>query len=85
MTAPSPVAALDPLALGRIRRRTISTLVAGQVLSGLGFGAAVSIGALLVAQVTGSEAWSGMAATMNTLGAAAFAVPLALMARRYGR
>lgn len=60
-------------------------LIAGQIVSGLGVGAAVSMGALLVAAVTGSEAWSGMAATMNTLGAALFAIPLALLARRRGR
>ncbi|MBD8518886.1 MFS transporter [Plantibacter sp. CFBP 8804] len=85
MTEESSPTVLSPQALGRIRRRTISTLVAGQILSGLGIGAAVSMGALLVTDVTGSEAWSGMAATMNTLGAAIFAVPLAVMARRYGR
>lgn len=85
MTARSSPAVPSPQALVRIRRRTISTLVAGQILSGLGIGAAVSMGALLVTDVTGSEAWSGMAATMNTLGAALFAVPLALMAGRYGR
>lgn len=85
MIAPSPATALDPLIRQRIRRRTISILVAGQILSGLGIGSAVSMGALLVTEVTGSEAWSGMAATMNTLGAAVFAVPLAVMARRYGR
>lgn len=60
-------------------------LIAGQIVSGLGVGAAVSMGALLVAAVTGSEAWSGMAATMNTLGAAVFAIPLAMLARRRGR
>lgn len=69
----------------RVQRRTVAVLIAGQIVSGLGIGAAVSMGALLVAAVTGSEAWSGMAATMNTLGAALFAVPLALLARRRGR
>lgn len=68
-----------------VQRRTVAVLIAGQIVSGLGIGAAVSMGALLVTAVSGSEAWSGMAATMNTLGAALFAIPLALLARRRGR
>jgi MFS family permease len=76
---------VDDLERLRVQRRTVSVLIAGQIVSGLGVGAAVSMGALLVAAVTGSEAWSGMAATMNTLGAAVFAIPLALLARRRGR
>ncbi|MCG7284759.1 MFS transporter [Cellulomonas sp. ACRRI] len=60
-------------------------LATGQVLSGVGTGAAVSTGALLVSSVTGSSAWSGMASTANTLGAALAAVPLAVLAQRHGR
>ncbi|ASK66286.1 MFS transporter [Brachybacterium avium] len=84
MTAPLTLP-VDGLERRRVQRRTIAVLIAGQIISGLGIGAAVSMGALLVAAVTGSEAWSGMAATMNTLGAALFAIPLALLARRRGR
>lgn len=84
MTAPVTPSVAD-LERGRVQRRTVSVLIAGQIVSGLGIGAAVSMGALLVAAVTGSEAWSGMAATMNTLGAALFAIPLAQLARRRGR
>ncbi|MDN6399791.1 MAG: MFS transporter [Brachybacterium sp.] len=84
MTAPAPPSVAE-LERRRVQRRTVSVLIAGQIVSGLGIGAAVSMGALLVAAVTGSEAWSGMAATMNTLGAALFAIPLALLARRRGR
>lgn len=69
----------------RVQRRTLAVLVAGQIVSGVGIGAAVSMGALLVAAVTGHEAWSGMASTMTTLGAALVAVPLARLARRRGR
>ncbi|HEX7352242.1 MFS transporter [Brachybacterium sp.] len=84
MTGPT-TSTVDDLERLRVQRRTVSVLIAGQIVSGLGVGAAVSMGALLVAAVTGSEAWSGMAATMNTLGAAVFAIPLALLARRRGR
>lgn len=60
-------------------------LVAAQVMGGLGIGATVSVGALLAAEVSGSAAWSGMASTMSTLGAAILALPLARFARARGR
>ncbi len=43
-------------------------------------GSVLSVGALLVTQVAGSPALSGMAATMSTIGAAAAAIPLAALA-----
>jgi MFS family permease len=67
------------------RKRSHGVLISGQVLSGVGVGATFSAGALLVAQVSGSEAWSGMAATMSTVGAAIAAIPLAALAARRGR
>lgn len=71
--------------LAPLQRRVVRVLAAGQVLGGLGTGAALSLGALLVADVSGSSAWAGMAATMSTLGAAAVAVPLARLAQSRGR
>ncbi|KNC20214.1 MFS transporter [Arthrobacter sp. RIT-PI-e] len=68
-----------------VQRRVVRALVAAQVLGGLGAGATLSLGALLAAEISGSGAWSGMAATMATLGAAAAAVPLAGLAQRRGR
>jgi MFS family permease len=40
---------------------------------------------VLAAEVSGSEAWAGSAATLSTLGAAAVAIPLGRLTRRYGR
>ena len=68
-----------------VQRRILSALVAGQILGGLGFGATVSTGALLAVDVSGSDAWSGIAATASTLGAAVAALPLARIAARRGR
>lgn len=65
----------------RVRR----VLITGQVMAGLGMGATLSMGAILAGRLSGSEAWSGMAATMSTLGAALAAVPLARLAARSGR
>lgn len=68
-----------------LQRRVLRVLALGQVLNGLGVGASLALGALLVTEVSGSAAWSGMAATMNTLGAALLAVPLARLAEARGR
>lgn len=68
-----------------IQKRVVRTLIFAQILGGIGLGATVSVGALLAAEVSGSPAWSGMAATMSTLGAALIAVPLARAAQANGR
>ena len=71
--------------LAALQRRTVRVLVAGQILGGLGIGSTLAIGAVLAAQISGSDAWSGAAATLSTLGAAAAAIPLARLAQRLGR
>ncbi len=70
--------------LAVLRRRTLGLLATGQILGGLGTGAALSVGALAANALAGAS-WSGMAATMSTLGAAVLAVPLARLADRRGR
>lgn len=67
-----------------LRRRTLGLLATGQILGGLGTGAALSVGALAANELAG-ESWSGMAATMSTFGAALLAIPLARLADRRGR
>lgn len=56
-----------------------------QVVGGVGNGAGLAVGALLVKDVSGSSGWSGMAVVMLTLGAAAFTMPLSSIAARTGR
>ncbi|MDQ0823334.1 MFS family permease [Arthrobacter sp. V4I6] len=56
-----------------------------QLLGGIGTGATMSLGAMLVVNVSGSAAWSGMAMTMGALGAALLAIPLARLAQAKGR
>ena len=70
---------------GAIQRRSLRILATGQVLGGLGMGAAFSLGSLLTASVGGSPAFAGLSATMSTLGTALFAIPLARLAGRVGR
>ena len=69
----------------RIQRRTVLVLMAAQVVGGIGMGAMLAVGALIALDLSGSDAWSGMATTMITLGAAVFALPLAGTAARRGR
>ncbi|MEO5921108.1 MAG: MFS transporter [Pseudolysinimonas sp.] len=81
----APDANLTPEQIRSARRRGHIVLISGQALAGVGMGATLSSGALLVTQVSGSEALSGMAATGTTVGAAIAAIPLAALARRAGR
>lgn len=76
---------MDSSQIAALQRKTIRTLTMGQVLSGFGLGSTLSIGALLAADLSGSEAWSGAAATFSTLGAAFSAIPLARLAFARGR
>jgi MFS family permease len=68
-----------------VQRRVVPVLAVAQVAGGIGFGAAVSVGALLALDLSGSPAWSGIASTSSTLGAASAAVPLARLAMGRGR
>lgn len=68
-----------------IQQRIVRTLAITQVIGGIGNGAGISVGALLVKDVSGSSGWAGTAVVMLTLGAAAFAVPLSSLADRAGR
>ncbi|MFE1170153.1 MFS transporter [Nocardiopsis sp. NPDC058789] len=78
----------DPLSTAartRLQRRTVLVLMLAQVVGSLGMGAMLAVGALIALELSGSDAWSGMATTMITLGAAVFALPLASLAARSGR
>ena len=80
-------AALEPYLadVPAAQRQTLWVLSSGLVLSGLGMGAAWSIGSLLIVSVTQSTFNAGLSSAMSTLGAAVFAIPLATLASRFGR
>ncbi len=79
------VAALTAAQQAAVQRRTVLVLSSGQVLGGIAFGATVSLGALLAADISGSDALSGLATASVTLGAALCAIPLARLAATMGR
>jgi len=68
-----------------LQKRTVRTLALGQILSGFGLGSTLSIGSLLAAELSGTVAWSGAAATFSTLGTAIWAIPLSRIAFAKGR
>ena len=68
-----------------LQRRTLWVLSAGQVLSGISFGATVSLGAVLAARISGDDGLSGLASAAITLGTALTSMPLAALAGRRGR
>lgn len=79
------VVALTAAQQAAVQRRTVLVLSLGQVLGGIAFGATVSLGALLAADISGNDALSGLATASVTLGAALCAIPLARLAARVGR
>ena len=76
---------LAPVQIAQVQRRTVWVLSLGQVLGGLAFGATLSLGAVLAAELSGDEAFAGLAAAAVTFGTALTAVPLAAIARKRGR
>ncbi|MCC3768056.1 MFS transporter [Streptomyces sp. UNOC14_S4] len=74
--------AYDPVA---VQRNTVRVLMAAQVAAGIGMGATISSGGILIERLTGSEAVAGLGTTLITLGAALVSVPLATLSRARGR
>lgn len=66
------------------RRRVLTALMIAQVMAGLAHGVTFSMGAILSASMAG-EAWGGAASTVTTIGAALWAMPLAVIVNRRGR
>lgn len=75
----------DPPVKTSLQRRTVRVLAAAQVLTGVGVGAGVAAGSLLVADLTGAEGLAGLAQTSGVVGAAVAAGPLAWLSVRSGR
>ena len=68
-----------------VQRRTIRVLGGAQVLSGIGVGAGIAAGSLLVAELTDNESLAGLAQTFGVVGAAVAAGPLAWLSAKSGR
>ena len=78
-------APLTPADVADVQRRTVWVLSIAQVLGGIAFGATLSLGAVLAADIAGDESLSGLAAAAVTFGTALIAIPLARLAGLRGR
>ena len=76
---------MDEKQINFLQRKTVRVLTSGQILGGFALGSTLSIGSLLAADLSGTAAWAGSAATFSTLGAATWAMPMARLANARGR
>lgn len=81
-TAPGTSTATERAAT---QRHVVRTLVASQMLGGVGLSAGVAVGALLAEQVSGSAQYAGLGSTFQVLGAALLAIPMARLMAAKGR
>jgi MFS family permease len=81
------VAACDDRVVDRhpAQRRIIGFLVGTQAVGSIGIGVGIMLGALTATTLSGSVAVGGLGATAIAVGAALLALPVALVARRFGR
>ncbi len=68
-----------------VQRRVIGTLVASQMLGGVGVASGVAVGSLLAEDVSGSAEFAGLGGTFQVLGAAVIAIPMARLMAQRGR
>jgi MFS family permease len=83
--AAETAARLDPSDLPGLRRRMLATLFAISALGSTGYIAAITVGTLVAAEISGSAAFGGLPTTTATLGTAAAASLIALAMLRIGR
>ena len=76
---------IDSQLRSRVQRRTVATLSATAIFTGVGIAGTTAAGSLLIKEITGSGALSGLSQTFSVLGAAFMALPLARLTARGGR
>ncbi|WP_309030772.1 MFS transporter [Streptomyces alfalfae] len=74
-----------PETLPALRRRTTAVLIASQILGGLGVPIGIALAPVLATEVSGSEAFSGLAPTASVAGTALLSLPLAALMTARGR
>ncbi|MGC1209100.1 MAG: MFS transporter, partial [Ornithinimicrobium sp.] len=71
--------------VAQIQSRTVRTLMTSQMLGGIGVASGIAVGALMAAEISGSDALSGLASTSQVLGGALFTIPVAALMASRGR
>lgn len=69
----------------RVQKRTLTVVVASQILGGAGLAAGASVGALLAQSMLGSDSLAGVPTALFTLGAASAAFLIGRFTQRRGR
>lgn len=77
--------ATDDAVRRRVQRRTLTVVVASQVLGGAGLAAGVTVGALLAQDMLGSDGLAGLPTALFTLGSALAAYLVGRLTQRAGR
>ncbi|KQX79567.1 MFS transporter permease [Streptomyces sp. Root55] len=85
MTTALPPSRITAADLPALRRRTSAVLIGSQILGGLGVAIGIALAPVLAAEVSGSEALSGLAPTASVTGTALLSLPLAALMTSRGR
>lgn len=85
MPESEPQVRLSTHDVARVHRRTLAVVILSQVLGGAGLAAGISVGALLAAEMLGSDALSGLPTGLFTLGSALAAFLVGRSTQRVGR
>ncbi|MEU5719755.1 MFS transporter [Streptomyces sp. NPDC020403] len=85
MTTAFPAPRITDADLPALQRRISAVLVVGQILGGLGVAVGIALAPVLAAEVSGSEALSGLAPTASVAGTALLSLPLAALMASRGR
>ncbi|HKA67706.1 MAG TPA: MFS transporter [Actinomycetes bacterium] len=94
MTAPSvpslpdrvgPADQAPAVDVARVQARTVRTLIASQIIGGIGVASGIAVAVLAAEELTGSASLAGLVQTAGVLGAAVAAVPLSRLMYRRGR
>lgn len=85
-TPPPPNArTIDDVERARVQRRTLTVVVASQVLGGAGLAAGIAVGALLAEDMLGTDGVAGIPTGLFTLGSALTAFLVGRFTQRHGR
>ncbi|MET7367171.1 MFS transporter [Streptomyces sp. NPDC005566] len=85
MTEAFPTSRITAADLPALQRRTSAVLIGSQILGGLGVAIGIALAPVLAAEVSGSDALSGLAPTASVAGTALLSLPLAALMTSRGR